>query len=166
MLGDSEDFLSLEEGDDAPTPEVPPQQTRTSSSSSPSSSSVPTTKAIDAEVIDMEVLGDYSGTHTVSWPIQDMDCPHCASEAMSALNRLDQVNSSLVSATEGTVTIDLDFEKGNISQASSILSSLGNGPNIPFMEIEGVKASDVAARHSTSVKNLPRIFRRQPGVLN
>jgi Cd2+/Zn2+-exporting ATPase len=34
------------------------------------------------------------------------------------------------------------------------------------MEIDGVKASDVAARHSTSVKNLPRIFRRQPGVLN
>ncbi len=160
VLGDSEDFLSLEEGDDAPKPEVPPQPTRTSSSS------VSTTKAIDAEIIDMEVLGDYSGTHTVSWPIQDMDCPHCASEAMSALNRLDQVNSSLVSATEGTVTIDLDFEKGNISQASSILSSLGNGPNIPFMEIEGVKASDVAARHSTSVKNLPRIFRRQPGVLN
>ena len=157
MLGDSEDFLSLEEGDDAPTPEVP-RQTRSSSSVS--------SEAIDAEVIDMEVIGDYSGTHTICWPIQDMDCPHCASVAMDALNRLDLVNTSLVSATEGTVTIDIDFEKGNISQASAILSSLGNGPDIPFMEIEGVKASDVAARHSTSVKNLPRIFRRQPGVLN
>lgn len=157
MLGDSEDFLSLEEGDDAPTPEVP-RETRSSSSGS--------TKAIDAEVIDMQVLGDFSGTHSICWPIQDMDCPHCASEAMNALNRLDLVNSSIVSATEGTVTIDVDFEKGNIAQASAILSSLGNGPDIPFMEIEGVKASDVAARHSTSVKNLPRIFRRQPGVLN
>ena len=156
---DSEEFLSLEEGDNAPTPEVPQPQTRKSSSAQ-------TTNTTEAEVIDMEVLGEYSGTHTVSWPIQDMDCPHCASEAMSALNRLDLVNNSIVSATEGTVTIDIDFEKGNISQASAILNSLGNGPNIPFMEIDGVKASDVAARHSTSVKNLPRIFRRQPGVLN
>lgn len=156
---DSEEFLSLEEGDNAPTPEVPQPQTR-------KSSSVQTTNTTEAELIDMEVLGEYSGTHTVSWPIQDMDCPHCASKAMSALNRLDLVNNSIVSATEGTVTIDIDFEKGNISQASAILNSLGNGPKIPFMEIEGVKASDVAARHSTSVKNLPRIFRRQPGVLN
>ena len=156
---DSEEFLSLEEGDNAPEPEVPEQQTG-------ESSPVQTTTITEAEVIDMEVLGEYSGTHTISWPIQDMDCPHCASEAMSALNRLDLVNNSIVSATEGTVTIDIDFEKGSISQASSILSSLGNGPDLPFMEIDGVKASDVAARHSTSVKNLPRIFRRQPGVLN
>ena len=156
---DSEEFLSLEEGDNAPSPELPQQQIG-------EPSPVQTTNIPEAEVIDMEVLGEYSGTHTISWPIQDMDCPHCASEAMSALNRLDSVNTSIVSATEGTVTIDIDFEKGNISQASAILNSLGNGPDIPFMEIEGVKASDVAARHSTSVKNLPRIFRRQPGVLN
>jgi Cd2+/Zn2+-exporting ATPase len=151
--------LSLEEGDNAPKPEVPDQHAG-------ESPPVQTTPIAEAEVIDMEVLGEYSGKHTVSWPIQDMDCPHCASEAMSALNRLDLVNNSIVSATEGSVTIDIDFEKGNISQASAILSSLGNGPDIPFMEIDGVKASDVAARHSTSVKNLPRIFRRQPGVLN
>lgn len=156
---DSEEFLSLEEGDYAPKLEAPNQQTG-------KSPSVQTPNETVAEVIDMEVLGEYSGKHTVSWPIQDMDCPHCASEAMSALNRLDLVNNSIVSATEGSVTIDIDFEKGNISQASAILSSLGNGPDIPFMEIDGVKASDVAARHSTSVKNLPRIFRRQPGVLN
>ncbi|MDC3297980.1 heavy metal translocating P-type ATPase [Candidatus Poseidoniaceae archaeon] len=156
---DYEEFLSLEEGDYAPKLEVPNQQTG-------KSPSVQTPNETVAEVIDMEVLGEYSGKHTVSWPIQGMDCPHCASEAMSALNRLDLVNNSIVSATEGSVTIDIDFEKGNISQASAILSSLGNGPDIPFMEIDGVKASDVAARHSTSVKNLPRIFRRQPGVLN
>ena len=130
MLGESEDFLSLEEGDDAPTADASNQQ------SSKTAPSVSSSKAIDAEVIDMEVIGDYSGTHTICWPIQDMDCPHCASVAMDALNRLDLVNTSLVSATEGTVTIDIDFEKGNISQASAILSSLGNGPDIPFMEIE------------------------------
>lgn len=156
---DSEEFLSLEEGENTPAPELPQQQTR-------EPSPVQTTNIPEVEVIDMEVLGEYSGTHTISWPILDMDCPHCASEAKSALNRLDLVNNSIVSATEGTVTIEIDFEKGNISQASAILTSLGNAPDIPFMEIEGVKASDVAARHSTSVKNLPRIFRRQPGVLN
>lgn len=156
---DSEEFLSLEEGENTPVPELPQQQTR-------EPSPVQTTNIPEVEVIDMEVLGEYSGTHTISWPILDMDCPHCASEAKSALNRLDLVNNSIVSATEGTVTIEIDFEKGNISQASAILTSLGNAPDIPFMEIEGVKASDVAARHSTSVKNLPRIFRRQPGVLN
>lgn len=156
---DSEEFLSLEEGENTPMPELPQQQTR-------EPSPVQTTNIPEVELIDMEVLGEYSGTHTISWPILDMDCPHCASEAKSALNRLDLVNNSIVSATEGTVTIEIDFEKGNISQASAILTSLGNAPDIPFMEIEGVKASDVAARHSTSVKNLPRIFRRQPGVLN
>ena len=40
-----------------------------------------------------------------------MDCPHCAAEAMSALNRLEHVNTSLVSATDGTVTVDLILKK-------------------------------------------------------
>ena len=72
----------------------------------------------------MQVLAEYSGKQSISWPIQDMDCPHCAAEAMSALNRLGHVNTSLVSATDGTVTVDLDFEKGNLSEASAVLRSL------------------------------------------
>ena len=95
-----------------------------------------------------------------------MDCPHCASEAMNALNRLEHVNSSLVSATDGTVTIDVDFEKGNLAEASSVLKSLGNPPDIPFMQISGVNSSAIAQRNSVTVKVLPRIFRRQPGVLD
>jgi len=115
---------------------------------------------------DMLVLGEYSGNQKISWPIQDMDCPHCASEAMSALNRLGHVSTSLVSATDGTVTIDVDFEKGSLAQASAVLRSLGNPPDIPFMQISGVKSSSIASRHSVPVKALPRIFRRQPGVLD
>ena len=71
---DSEEFLSLEEGENVPIPEVPPQQNG-------NSPTIQTTNEIEGEVIDMEVLGEYSGNHTISWPIQDMDCPHCASEA-------------------------------------------------------------------------------------
>ena len=113
----------------------------------------------------MQVVAEYSGKQSISWPIQDMDCPHCAAEAMSALNRLGHVNSSLVSATDGTVTIDVDFEKGNLSEASAVLRSLGNPPDVPYMQISGVKSSGIAARHSVPVKALPRIFRRQPGIL-
>ena len=81
MLGDSEDFLSLEEGDDAASEETSHHKESKSSSKPPA----PESTLIDAEVIDMDVLGDYSGTHTVTWPIQDMDCPHCASVAMLSL---------------------------------------------------------------------------------
>ena len=113
----------------------------------------------------MQIVGEYSGTQSICWPIQDMDCPHCASEAMSALNRLEHINTSLVSATDGTVTVSVDFEKGNLSEASAVLRSLGNPPNVPFMQISGVNSSAIAARHSVPVKALPRIFRRQPGIL-
>ena len=161
VQGDSEEFLSLED-EDTPPPKVKKPRRRTPKPETPTAE--PT--VLEAEVINMEVLGDYGGNHSICWPIQDMDCPDCASKAMNALNRLDQVNSSLVSATEGTVTIDLDFEKGNLAEASAILSSLGNAPDIPFMELSGVDSKTIAARHSVSVKALPRIFRRQPGVLN
>ena len=163
MQGDAEEFLSLEDLT-SPIPEVKQRKARK-----------PLTKTLkplfdsiipeETDSLDMQVLAEYSGKQSISWPIQDMDCPHCAAEAMSALNRLGHVNTSLVSATDGTVTVDLDFEKGNLSEASAVLRSLGNPPNVPFMQISGVKSSAIAARHSVPVKALPRIFRRQPGIL-
>ena len=160
VLGDSEEFLSLEDEDTVPV------KAKSLSRRSKPKIAVSETTTIETEVIDMDVLGDYGGNHSICWPIQDMDCPDCASKAMSALNRLDQVNSSVVSATEGTVTVDVDFEKGNVAEVSAILRSLGNAPDIPFVEITGVDSSAIAARHATPVKSLPRIFRRQPGVLD
>ena len=161
MQGDTEEFLSLEDEEASP-PKVKKSPRRTPKPK------VPTAKSpvLDAEVMNMQVLGDYGGNHSIRWPIHDMDCPDCAYKAMNALNRLDQVNSSVVSATDGTVTIDIDFEKGNLAEASAILTSLGNSPNLPFMELSGVNSKEIAARHSIPVKGLPRIFRRQPGVLN
>ena len=161
---DGEVFLSLEDTT-APKVEVKKRKPRTiiSKNLKPLTDSFVEDKT---NTLDMMVLGEYGGKQSICWPIQDMDCPHCASEAMNALNRLEHVNSSLVSATEGTVTIDVDFEKGNLAEASSVLKSLGNPPDIPFMQISGVNSSAIAQRNSVAVKVLPRIFRRQPGVLD
>ena len=101
VQGDSEEFLSLEDNDlpvlEAESNSQQPKKSKHSSESA----------TIDAEIIDMTVLGEYAGIHSVSWPIQDMDCPHCASVAMSALNRLTQVNESIVSATDGLSLIHI-----------------------------------------------------------
>ena len=163
MADDVEEFLSLEDENSLLLKQHEP-----SSGSEPKSASniVPEPAIIEAEAIDMSVVEEYAGSHTISWPIQDMDCPHCAGVAMNALNRLEQVCSSTVSATEGTVTIEVDLEKGNIASASAMLNSLGNPPDLPFMQISGVNTQAIAARHSVAVKMLPRVFKRQPGVLN
>ena len=107
---DSEQFLSLEDLS-SPLPEVKPRKSRKplSKNLKPLTDSV---LAEETDPMDMRVLAEYSGSHSISWPIQDMDCPHCAAEAMSALNRLGHVDTSLVSATDGTVTVDENFEKG------------------------------------------------------
>ena len=161
---EGEEFLSLEDMT-APKVEVKKRKPRTiiSKNLKPLVESFVEEKT---NTLDMMILSEYGGKHKISWPIQDMDCPHCASEAMSALNRLEHINSSLVSATDGTVTIDVDFDKGNLAEASSVLKSLGNPPDIPFMQISGVNSSAIAQRNSVAVKVLPRIFRRQPGVLD
>ena len=164
MAEDGEEFLSLEDTT-APKVEVKKRKARTviSKNLKALSDSFVEDKT---NTLDMMILGEYGGKQSICWPIQDMDCPHCAAEAMSALNRLEHVNNSLVSATDGTVTVDVDFEKGNLSEASSVLKSLGNPPDIPFMQISGVNSSAIAQRNSVTVKVLPRIFRRQPGVLD
>ena len=161
---ESEEFLSLEDQSDSPI-EVKKREPKKPISKTLkllSDSIIPDNQSS----LDMQIVGEYSGKQTICWPIQDMDCPHCASEAMSALNRLKHINSSLVSATDGTVTVDVDFEHGNLSEASAVLKSLGNPPDLPFMQISGVRSSSISSRHSVPVKALPRIFRRQPGVLD
>jgi len=166
MQGDEEEFLSLE--DDIQSTNSQPVKSRSKRASKASAVKKPAQNntAIEAELIDMDVIGDYGGTHNLCWPIQDMDCPDCASKAMNALNRLSQVNSSVVSATDGTVAVEIDFEKGNVSEASAILRSLGNAPDLPFLMVSGVQTSAIATRHSVPIKSLPRVFRRQPGILD
>ena len=166
MQGDEEEFLSLE--DDIQSTNSQPVKSRSKRASKSTDLKKPAQNntAIEAELIDMDVIGDYGGTHNLCWPIQDMDCPDCASKAMNALNRLSQVNSSVVSATDGTVAVEINFEKGNVSEASAILRSLGNAPDLPFLMVSGVQTSAIATRHSVPIKSLPRVFRRQPGILD
>lgn len=167
MQGDEEEFLSLEDDvQSSSSKSVKSRSKRVSKAKVVSTKPTNTTTALEAELIDMEVIGDYGGTHNLCWPIQDMDCPDCASKAMNALNRLSQVNSSVVSATDGTVAVEIDFEKGNVSEASAILRSLGNAPDLPFFMVSGVQTSAIATRHNVPIKSLPRVFRRQPGILD
>ena len=136
MQGDGEEFLSLEDEEIPPAKKSKKPTKNKEKSIVKSTSDVPVTSSpVQAEIIDMEVIGDYGGTHNLCWPIHDMDCPDCASKAMNALNRLSQVNSSKVSATDGTVTLEIDFEKGNVSEASAILSSLGNDADLPYLMV-------------------------------
>ena len=80
MQEESEEFLSLEDQSDSPI-EVKKREPKKPISK--------TLKPLHDSVIpenqssvDMQIVGEYSGKQTISWPIQDMDCPHCASEAM------------------------------------------------------------------------------------
>ena len=93
MADDVEEFLSLE---DENSLLLKRQESSSDSESKPASNTVSEPAIIEAEAIDMSVVGEYAGSHTISWPIQDMDCPHCAGVAMNALNRLEQVCLSLI----------------------------------------------------------------------
>ncbi|MEC8789041.1 MAG: hypothetical protein VXX17_03150, partial [Candidatus Thermoplasmatota archaeon] len=78
MSGDGEEFLSLED-DEAPVIQVKERKPKKSQKpllkSTENTSSQST--AVQAELVDMEVLGEYGGNHSVCWPLQDMDCPDC-----------------------------------------------------------------------------------------
>jgi len=160
-----ESFLSLEEE------EVVPKKSKRSRIKVPTIkikklSRSEKTESIEEKPVDMVLLGDYGGTHSVCWPIQDMDCPDCASKAMKAIDRLEQVKDSTISATEGTVNVTVEMEKGSVAEVSGILRSLGNSPDLPHLEMTGINADSVAQRHGVSTKGLPRLFRRQPGILD
>jgi len=160
-----ESFLSLEEEEEIQTK---PKRSRMKipSVKIKKSSKPEKTESDEVKPVDMVLLEDYGGTHNVCWPIEDMDCPDCASKAMNAIDRLEQVKDSTVSATEGTVNVTVEMEKGTIAEISTILRSLGNSPDLPHLELTGVNAESVAKRHGISTKGLPKLFRRQPGVLD
>ena len=112
-----------------------------------------------------EIIASHAGVHVMRWPLAGMDCPDCAMKAEKALNRLKQVNSCNVSAIDGTVEVEVDFEKGPVVNIGNVLKSLGNPADLPYVEILGVRASLLAKRHDMDVKNIPRLFKRQPGVI-
>ena len=106
------------------------------------------------------------GVQKARWPLSGMDCPDCAMKATRAIQRLDSVSECSVSATQGSVDVEINLEHGNLAQLNSILSSLGHAPEVEWFEIVGVKASRLRERLSMDGRSLARMLKNQPGLLD
>lgn len=119
----------------------------------------------DAEVaLVPELVVD--GVERFEWQLRGMDCPDCAMKATRAVNRLPGVDEVVVSATEGSVRVDLDVARGRVSRVSLVLESLGNGPEVEWRLVEGKTAGEVARRLGVDRKGLRNALLDVPGVLN
>ena len=106
------------------------------------------------------------GVQKARWPLSGMDCPDCAMKATRAVQRLDSVGECTVSATQGSVDVEINLEQGNLAQLNAILSSLGHAPDVEWLEIVGVKASRLSERLSMDGRSLTRMLKNQPGLLD
>lgn len=122
--------------------------------------------ANDVEILDAEIIMQATGDYIVEWPLVGMDCPDCASKATKALNLMPQVSKPVVSATSGEVKLSVDLEKGAISEVSNVLRSLGHAPDTEHHHLKGVKAATIAKRNNTTLRELKKLFRLQPGILD
>ncbi|MEC7272084.1 MAG: heavy metal translocating P-type ATPase [Candidatus Thermoplasmatota archaeon] len=120
----------------------------------------------EVEILDAEIVMQATGDYTVGWPLIGMDCPDCASKATKALNLMPQVSCPAVSATSGEVKLSVDLEKGTLSEVSNVLRSLGHAPDTEHHHLKGVKAGNVAKRNNTTLRELKKLFRLQPGILD
>jgi len=164
--GAEEEFLSLEDDIEviAKKPfrlKVMRSKPKITAELEPIEEDKPVIEAIEVE----EIIAAHAGIHVMSWPLSGMDCPDCAMKAEKALGRLKQVNSCNVSAIDGTVEVEVDFEKGPVANVGNVLKSLGNPADLPYVQILGVRASNLAQRHGLDRKSLPRLIKRQPGIL-
>ena len=154
---DSDVFFSLED-DPVEGPSEPVQ--------APPSVVVDKPVAEEVEILDAEIVMQATGDYTVEWPLIGMDCPDCASKATKALNLMPQVSCPVVSATSGEVKLSVDLEKGALSEVSNVLRSLGHAPDTEHHQLKGVKAGNVAKRNNTTLRELKKLFRLQPGILD
>lgn len=154
---DSDVFFSLED-DPVEGPSEPVQ--------APPSVVVNEPVAEEVEILDAEIVMQATGDYTVEWPLIGMDCPDCASKATKALNLMPQVSCPVVSATSGEVKLSVDLEKGALSEVSNVLRSLGHAPDTEHHRLKGVKAGNVAKRNNTTLRELKKLFRLQPGILD
>lgn len=118
------------------------------------------------EILDAEVIMQATGNYSVEWQLIGMDCPDCASKATRALNHLPQVSSPIVSATSGEVRLSVDLEKGPLSEVSNVLRSLGHAPDTEHHLLKGMKAATIAKRNNIEVRELRKLLKLQPGILD
>ena len=155
--GDEEVFFSLEDEEPKTSskqeqPSIPPQEDESDDK--------------NIEILDAEIIMQATGDYLVEWPLIGMDCPDCASKATKALNLMPQVSTPVVSATSGEVKLSLDLEKGALSEVSNVLRSLGHAPDTEHHHLKGIKAANVAKRNNTTLRDLKKLFRLQPGILD
>ena len=150
-------FFSLE--DDEPQPPAQPEKVAITSVEEESNED-------DVEILDAEIVMQATGDYSVGWPLIGMDCPDCASKATKALNLMPQVSKPVVSATSGEVKLSVDLEKGALSEVSNVLRSLGHAPDTEHHHLKGVKATTIAKRNNTTLRELKKLFRLQPGILD
>jgi len=116
------------------------------------------------EAADMSIEMD--GLHTFEWPLKGMDCPDCAAKAKRATQRMPGVQKVNISATMGTAEISLDLGQGHTSKVSSLLSSLGHEPDLPWQRIIGVTATGLAEKNSVGRTELRQLLAQIPGILD
>ena len=119
-------------------------------------------KKVEPEI----VIADYGGIHEMSWQLTGMDCPDCAMKAEKALGRLKQVEACSVSAIDARIDLTVNLENGSLSGINTVLRSLGNSADVPYLEILGVRAKSISERYGIEVKRLPKLLKRQPGILD
>ena len=98
--------------------------------------------------------------------IRDRDCTDCAMKARKAVNRLSGVNDVNISVTEGTVKLNLDLARGNVSRANSVLQSLGHEPMILWESVSGITPSRAASNLGVDRKALRNSLLEVPGIIN
>ena len=94
-----------------------------------------------------------------------MDCPDCASKATKALNFMPQVSTPVVSATSGEVKLPSISKKDHFRKYRVSFDRLVM-PRYEHHHLKGVKAANVAKRNNTTLRELKKLFRLQPGVLD
>ena len=115
-------------------------------------------------VLDADLAVD--GTYDIEWNINGMDCTDCAMKAKRAVNRLPGVNSVNMSVTEGTVTLNLDLARGNVSRANLVLQNLGHDPIIPWQSVSGITPNRAASNLGIERKVLRNTLLEVPGIIN
>ncbi|HJM67959.1 MAG TPA: hypothetical protein QF716_03685, partial [Candidatus Thalassarchaeaceae archaeon] len=117
---------------------------------------------LEAEDLSLEI----DGVYTFEWPLKGMDCPDCAAKAKRATQRLPGVNKVIISATMGTASISIDLGVGHTSKASSLLSSLGHEPDLPWQRIQGVTATGLSEKNGVSRTELRQLLMQVPAILD
>ena len=120
----------------------------------------------DVEILDAQLVSKATGIFHVEWPILGMDCPDCAAKATRALNFLPQVSEPVVSATSGEVRLEIDVEKGTMSEIGKVLRSLGHAADSPWQVITNADQEKIAKRNGIQVHRVPKLIKTIPGIID